>query len=254
MSSIHVLEEELRIASKILEWEIGDIFGHVGVRLMESIADIPLPGSGAIGVKLFRPPEDEPVDDWLVYYDFSLKKLWGVGAIPNEATIYTEIFKARPDVNAIVHSHAPMCIALSLADKPITVIHLQSGRFRSEVPIYPRPILILDEAEGADLARALGQAPAVVIKGHGIVTVGASIDEACINALYLERTAKIQAIAHALGFSGPGPAYIEAIQATQEKMLAQLRAQGRRRPVHSPEWTYYADKVKKGEPWSRGWT
>ena len=120
---------------------------------------------------MFRRAE-ESKKDWLVHFDYALKKLAGVGTIPRESVIYTEIFKARPDVNAAVHCHASMCVALSLADNPVACVHVQSGRFGRGVPIYPRPIYILDESEGADLARTLGNANGMMIKGHGIVTVG----------------------------------------------------------------------------------
>lgn len=243
MSALETLEEELRIASKILEWEIGDIWGHVGVRV---------PEKDAVAVKLFREPEEEGAKDWLVHFDYSLKKLAGTGAPPREAPIYTEIFKTRPDVNAAVHSHAPMCIALSLADKPVSCVHVQSSRFGSGVPIYPKPIYILDPAEGADLAVALKEAPAIMIKGHGIVTVGKTIAEACMHALYMERTAKIQAMAHLLGYPGPTKEFIEELSASKEKLF-EARFGGRRTP-YDAEWSYYSEKVKKGEHWTRGWS
>jgi L-fuculose-phosphate aldolase len=185
-----------------------------------------------------------------VHFDFSLKKLSGVGTIPREAVIYTEIFKARPDVNAAVHCHAAMCVALSLADKPINWIHMQSSRFRGGTPIFPRPIYILDNEEGAALAKSLGDASAVMIKGHGIVTVGESIDEACINALYMERTAKILAIAGLYGYQGPTPDAIETLTASRKKLFRRPRDE----MFHSADWNYYADKVKRGERWTRGWT
>jgi L-fuculose-phosphate aldolase len=236
-----VVEEQLKIAAEILEWEIGDIWGHVGVRV---------PEQNAIAVKLFRRPEEPGAEDWIVSFDYSLSKLSGVGSIPRESPIYTEIFKARPDVNAAVHSHAPMCVALSLADKPVTCVHMQSSRFGSGVPIYPRPIYILDDDEGKELARALDQADAVMIKDHGIVTVGKDIDEACMTALYMERTAKIQAVAHLLGFSGPTEEFIRELTGSNEQLFSKLE----RSPRPSAEWRYYADKIKKGERWSRGWT
>jgi ribulose-5-phosphate 4-epimerase/fuculose-1-phosphate aldolase len=240
-SAIKLAEEELRIAAKILEWEIGDIWGHVGVRL---------PDKNGIAVQMFRRPE-QGNKDWLVHFDYSLKKLSGVGTPPRESTIYTEIFKARPDVNAAVHSHAPMCVALSLADRPVSCIHMQSFRFGDVVPIYPKPIYILDHAEGADLARALDKAPAIMIKGHGIVTVGKTIDDACISALYMERTAKIQAIAHLLGFGGPTEAFLKELGASKDKLFSRF---DRTKMRHSADWNYYADKIKKGEKWTRGWT
>jgi 3,4-dihydroxyphthalate decarboxylase len=235
-------EQELKIAAKILEWEIGDIWGHVGVRMSDK---------EGIAVQMFRRPEEQGKEDWLVRFDYSLKKLSGVGTVPRESTIYTEIFKARPDVNAIVHSHAPMCIALGLADKTLACVHMQSFRFGGGVPTYPRPIYILDEAEGAELARALDQSAAVMIKGHGIVTVGKTIDEASMTALYMERTAKIQAIAHLLGFAGPTEEFLDELSVSKDKLFAKV---DRAKMTHSAEWKYYADKIKKGEKWTRGWT
>ena len=192
----------------------------------------------------------EKKKDWVVHFDYGLKKLSGIGTIPREAVIYTEIFKARPDVNAAVHCHASMCTALSLADKPIDWVHMQSSRFKGGAPIFPRPIYILDESEGADLAAALGKASALMIKGHGIVTVGETIDEACINALYMERTAKIIAIARLHGYEGPTPDSIQTLTGSREKLFRRPRDE----MFHSAEWNYFADKIKKGQRWTRGWT
>ena len=238
--SIKAIEDELNTAAKILEWEIGDIWGHVGTRL---------PGNRGIAVRMFRRAEREK-KDWLVHFDYSLKKLSGVGTIPRESVIYTEIFKARPDVNAAVHCHASMCIALSLADRPVDWIHMQSSRFKGGTPIFPRPIYILDESEGAELAKCLGDASAVMIKGHGIVTVGETIDEACMGALYMERTAKIMAIAGLHGYRGPTPEAIDTLTESRQKLFRRPRDE----MFHSAEWNYYEEKIRKDERWTRGWT
>lgn len=238
-----VLEEDLKIASKILEWEIGDIWGHVGARL---------PENQGIAVKLFRPAEDEGEQDWLVYFDFSRKKLSGVGKIPNESVIYTEILKARLDVGGIVHAHAPACVVLSMANRQIDTLHMQSKQYAGGVPIFPDPIFILDESEGNALARRLGQAVAVVIRGHGIVTVGKTVKEACMNAVYLERTAKMQALAHAIGFQGVEKPFLDKLGASYAKLVAGLGVTGPR-DRYDAEWRYYKKKVLKGEYWSRGW-
>ncbi|MDP2645680.1 MAG: class II aldolase/adducin family protein [Desulfobacterales bacterium] len=246
MGAIDVLEEDLRIASKILEWEMGDIWGHVGSRV---------PGSDTIAVKVFRPPEEPGVHDWFVRFDYALNKLSGVGTVPMEAAIYSEVFKARPDVNAITHCHAPMCVVLSMAGKTVYNLHQQSQQFGRGVPLYPDPIFIIDSGEGADLARSLGNAPAVIIKGHGIVTVGKTIDDACITALYLERTAKMQTMAHMIGYVGPTEEFLQSIQMTWGKLQARARELGKGSEIrHSATWSYYADKVHKGQPWNRGWT
>lgn len=245
MSSIDELGGDLRIASKILEWEIGDIWGHVGVRV---------PEDDSIAVTLFRVPDEGEKDDLIVNFDYSLKTVSGVGKPPGESTIYTEIFKARPDVNAIVHAHAPMCVALSMANKTIGAMHMQSKQYGAGIPIFPKPIFILDDAEGAELAGTLGQAVAVLIRGHGIVTVGTTIKEACMHALYLERTAKMQAIANALGFQGVDDEFLRQMEESAKKLEGRTRRPERpERDPYALEWTYYKRKVEKGEYWSRGW-
>ena len=112
-----------------------------------------------------------------------------------------------------------MCIVLSLADRTVAAVHMQSIPFEQGVPFYPRPIHIKDDAEGADLARVLGQARAVIIKAHGLVTAGKSIDEACMTALYLERTAKIQVLAYAIGFAGPTAEFVAEMASSKEMLL-----------------------------------
>jgi L-fuculose-phosphate aldolase len=246
MTSIGDLEADLRIASDILEWESGDIFGHVGVRL---------PGGEGVACKAFRPASaTEP--DWLVHFDFEANKIGGNGGRPREWAIYTEIMKLRPDVQAIAHTHSPACVAMSLADRQIMPVHMQSAKFRAPVPIYPRPIHIKDGDEGYDLATALGDGNAVVIKGHGVVTTGKDIDQACMNAMYMERTAKIQGVAHTLGFTAPTQEFLDDMMESSRRLGTQpgskehLEARG----GYSNEWTYYKHKILKGERWARGWS
>ena len=245
---VKMLERDLKIASSILEWEMGDVWGHVGVRL---------PGDKGIMVKSIRPPAgEEERKDWLVRFDYSGKKISGVGTPPFEASIYTQIFKARPDVQAIAHAHAPMCIVLSLADRTVAAVHMQSVPFEQGVPFYSRPIHIKDDAEGEDLARVLGQARAVIIKAHGLVTAGKSIDEACMTALHLERTAKIQVLAHAIGFPGPTAEFVAEMAKSRETLLNRPDVARARRAGsgYSYEWRFYANKVRLREKWTRGWT
>ncbi|MGE5539509.1 MAG: class II aldolase/adducin family protein [Gemmatimonas sp.] len=244
--AIGTLEADLKIASTILEYESGDIFGHVGVRL---------PGGDGIACKLFR-EAGSGEDDWLVHFDFKGKKIGGVGTPPLEAPIYTEILKRRPDVRAIVHTHSPACVALSLADKEISAIHMQSAKFGYGVPIYPRPIHIKDMDEGNDLAQFLADGRALIIKGHGVVAVGDSIDEACMNALYLERTAKIQGLAMTLGFTGPTKEFQDEILESRRRLLKMDDNKENRgaRGGYSNEWMYYKKKIQKGQWWNRGWS
>ncbi|HSR55199.1 MAG TPA: class II aldolase/adducin family protein [Alphaproteobacteria bacterium] len=245
-NDIEQLEADLRIASEILEWETGDIYGHVGVRL---------PGGEGIACKAFRPASTAEAD-WLVHFDFDANKIGGNGGRPREWSIYTEILTLRPDVQAIAHCHAPACVALSLADREIMPIHLQSARFRGPVPVYPRPIHIKNREEGRELAAALGDENAVVIKGHGIVTAGKTIDRACIDAVYMERTAKIQGLAHALGFTAPSQDFLDDMMESGRQLGDQPGAREylAARGGYSNEWSYYKHRILKGERWTRGWS
>lgn len=245
-NSLTQIEEDLGIACAILEWESGDIFGHVGVRLPD--------GSG-IACKAFRPASVDETD-WRVHFDWDAKKISGTGGPPMEWPMYTEIFTARPDVQAISHAHMPACIALSLAGIDIGPIHMQSAKFPEPMPTYPRPIHIKDRAEGQALAEALGPHKAVMIRGHGVVGVGASIDEACMNNMYMERTAKIMGLARTLGFQSPAPEFVADMIGSR----AILTGGGgdtshlRRRGGYSNEWLYYKHRLAKGERWTRGWS
>jgi ribulose-5-phosphate 4-epimerase/fuculose-1-phosphate aldolase len=89
-----------------------------------------------------------------------------------------------------------------------------------------------------------------MIKGHGIVTVGETIDEACMGALYMERTAKIMAIAGLHGYRGPTPDAIDTLTESRRKLFRRPRDER----FHSAEWNYYEDKIKRDERWTRGWT
>ena len=89
-----------------------------------------------------------------------------------------------------------------------------------------------------------------MIKGHGIVTVGATIDEACMGALYMERTAKIMAIARLHGYQGPTAESIETQSASRKKLFRRPR----RRDVPLGGLELLRGESKKGERWTRGWT
>ena len=64
------------------------------------------PDGKGIAVKLLRVAQEDKDEDWLMQFDFEGNKLSGTGTVPGEAPIYTQIFKARPEVNSIVHAHA----------------------------------------------------------------------------------------------------------------------------------------------------
>lgn len=155
---------------------------------------------------------------------------------PGERFIHTEVYRSRPDVRAVVHAHPPMAVALSAAGQEVLPITARSTLFAPRVTIFPYHGQIDNPPIGAKVAAALGKAYALVLRGHGSVTAGESLEEACIHTLTLEETARQQWIAAAFGTPQPLPAGVDE--------------EGGRSPWHSPEfyraaWRYYCAQLPK---------
>lgn len=115
---------------------------------------------------------------------------------PNEFPIHSQVLKVRPDAAAVVHAHSPAVVACELAGldlRPIVgAYNIPAMRMASEgIPVYPRGLLINNDSLGAEVAAALGDRPACVLRGHGVVTVGESVEQAVVRALNLEILARM---------------------------------------------------------------
>ena len=118
---------------------------------------------------------------------------------PRETMIHAAIYEARPDVNAVAHTHQPLATAFSIAGVPLLPIYNQAAPFAPETPLFPSPRLIYTVQAGVELCQALGNRMAVLMRGHGITTVGEGVEQAVSNAIYLERTAYMQWVASSVG-------------------------------------------------------
>jgi HCOMODA/2-hydroxy-3-carboxy-muconic semialdehyde decarboxylase len=124
-----------------------------------------------------------------------------------ERCIHGGIYKARPDVNAIVHSHSPAVVPFSVVPKvPLRPICHMSAFLAEGVPNFEirdgfgmTDLLIRDNAHGRALAETLGKKNVALMRGHGNVCVGANIMTAVYRAVYTEVNARLQAQAMALG-------------------------------------------------------
>jgi L-fuculose-phosphate aldolase len=122
----------------------------------------------------------------------------------SEVYIHSEIFKVRPDIHCVLHTHPPYAIALSASKRPLVAYSQPGALFHNAVGIYEDTInLIRSEAMGAGVARALGPHRAVLLKNHGAVAAGASIGETVIRMIMLENAAMIQMVAEAAGETRP---------------------------------------------------
>lgn len=112
---------------------------------------------------------------------------------PSEYHIHREIYKVRPDAGAIVHSHPTFVLTLSI-DGQTVMPSTSVGSFLPEsgAPTFDTPVLINTLERGRALAQTLGAAPAVVLRQHGAVTVGATVEEAVVRMICLENNAMLQ--------------------------------------------------------------
>jgi ribulose-5-phosphate 4-epimerase/fuculose-1-phosphate aldolase len=119
----------------------------------------------------------------------------------SEYPIHTEILRARPDITSVVHVHPPHAIALAAAGADLHAFSHPGGVFSPGVRRYDGAPGLVDTAEaGAALARALGDDRALLMTGHGVVTVGTSVATAVVAAVMLEQACRLQLLA--AGFGG----------------------------------------------------
>jgi len=124
-----------------------------------------------------------------------------------ERFIHGEIFKLRPDVNSVIHSHSPSVIPFGVTGARLRPICHMSGFLGATTPVYEirhfagedSDLLVRNHALGKALAEVLGAHPVALMRGHGSVAVGSSIKQVVYRAIYTENNARLQAMSIPLG-------------------------------------------------------
>jgi len=123
-----------------------------------------------------------------------------------ERFIHAEIYRARPDVMSVVHTHSPGVVPFGVSKVPLRALFHNPSFLGSGVPVWDirnefgdTDMLVSNSAIGKSLARALGDKPVVLMRGHGDVAVGPSVKMAVFRAYYTDVNAKLQSQAIALG-------------------------------------------------------
>ena len=123
-----------------------------------------------------------------------------------ERFIHSEIYKARPDVMSVVHTHSPGVIPFGVSQVPLRPMYHNPSFLAAGVPVWDirkdfgeTNMLVRDSALGKSLARTLGDKPVVLMRGHGDVAVGPTVKMAVFRAYYTDVNARLQAQAIALG-------------------------------------------------------
>jgi L-fuculose-phosphate aldolase len=208
------LKRKLIVAGKILVAEgQGDFTrGHISVRV---------PGNPTL---FYMKPHSVGLDEItmanILTIDLEGEVVAGKARRHSEVYIHSEIFKARADVNCVIHAHPPYSVALSASGHAVKAYSQPGALFHESVGVYADTIaLIRSHAMGAGVAKALGPHRVAFLKGHGTAVTGKTIEEAVIAAIMLEHAAMIQMIVEAAG--DPAPEFPrQDIQKLQREMSA----------------------------------
>jgi len=181
--------------------------GHVSVRI---------PGEDRLLIRARGPMEAGlyyTTSDEVITVDFDGKLLAGNDglSVPQEVFIHTELYRARPQINSVIHIHPSTVVLFTICDVPLLPI---IGSYNptaldllinNRISQYDRSILIRDSALGRELASAVGTTDVCMMRSHGITAVGRDVQEATINAINLFDLAKMNYQARLLGEPRPIP-------------------------------------------------
>ena len=191
---------DLVIANRILASQgILDSFGHVSVRSAKTSTHFYLSRSIA--------PGSVTADD-ILEYDENSNAIDAHGRSSYlERFIHGEIYRVRPDVQAIVHSHSPAVLPFGMSKVPLRAAFPLAGFLGTGVPVFEirsvagedSDLLVTDRPRGVALAAVLGSAEIVLMRGHGDTVVGPSLKLAVVRAVYAEVDARVQMDAMRLG-------------------------------------------------------
>jgi ribulose-5-phosphate 4-epimerase/fuculose-1-phosphate aldolase len=191
------LLEDLVAANRILTMQgVLDAYGHVSVRSDANPAHFYMSRSMApylvtAADVMEHGPDSEPIGDTRQAY--------------LERYIHGEMYRQRPDVMAVVHSHSDSVIPFGVTKGKLRPIYHMASFLWSGVPVYDirrstpeNDLLIRDARLGRELAESLGACSCVLMRGHGMTVVGDSLPEVVFRAIYTETNARLQGLASQL--------------------------------------------------------
>lgn len=196
------LIEDLAAASRILAAQgVVDGFGHVSLRH-------PTVPDRYLMSRSIAPARVTPAD--IIEYDLDSNPCNANGRTSFlERFIHGEIYKARPDIMSVVHNHSPSVIPFGLVGVPMQAMFHNGAFIAAGIPVFDisekfgaTDMLVSDGPKGVALAEVMGDKDLVLMRAHGAVACGPTLQTAVFRAVYTEVNARIQHWTMALG--GPG--------------------------------------------------
>lgn len=178
-----------------------DILGHVSLRVDDQHLLVRCRGPAESGLAFTVPGDIRLVaaESGRIVDDPT-----GTFVPPSELPIHTAVLTANAAADAVVHAHPPEVVVASIAGlRPVACFgayNIPAARLaRRGIAEHPRSVLVRTEALAEEMVASMGDSPAVILRGHGLVTAGASVPEAVLRALHVQTLAKVTLAVHAVG-------------------------------------------------------
>lgn len=188
---VRALKEKIALATRMLVREkVITSSGHISARI---------PGTDRVLIAPGLVTRDLLTADDILTVDLNAKQIEGTHAIPLETEIHTGAYRTRPDVMAVVHGHPVHSVVFSVTKRPILPISVHGAIFADGVPVFDHVGHINTRELGDALAKTLGNHRAALIRMHGTIVVGSSVEEVFAASLQLEENAEKQLLAQMTG-------------------------------------------------------
>jgi len=229
------LKEKLILAGRILDMEdLVRPLGHITVRV---------PGTETFLITRGVSPGMATVDDVLVC-DMDGNVIEGkYSRTFGEVLAHAGVYRKRNDIRSVAHTHSWNVMALSMTETTIVPASFESIKVAYEPVALYKKVSFLDNLEVTEeIADLIGSNRAVILKGHGAIVAGKSIEEATVSAIDLERAAKAQFMASCAGKLVP---FTEKEMEPLVKFLRNIEAQTGTTNPFERAWAYYKSRLAK---------
>ena len=182
MSEIDTLKTGLAMSCRMLyQAKLVNYSGHISIRI---------PGTDRFLVNGHPISRAAVTPEDIVTFDIDGNRLEGKWNLPSELPMHTRTYRVRKDVQCLAHLHNRMAVVLSMADRPLLPASNPGAFFGSgPIPVYMDPALIHTNEQGDEVAKAMGSSDAVILRGHGSLVAGPSIEWTFAACVELEESA-----------------------------------------------------------------
>lgn len=186
------LARTLRVAHRL---GFVTLLGHASARINGGEKILVTPGRTP-----GRPPPNRMTNSDIITVDLDGRVLEGKFPPPRDLAMHLAIYRARPDVGAVLHTHQPEMLAFGIVRRELLPLaHQSADMVQLPLPRFGHGELIVSQAQGEGLAKVVGDAPACHLAGHGLLVVGSELADALKRAHQLEELAKMNRLAVSMG-------------------------------------------------------